>query len=272
MPIVLLSGLIVGVIAVWFLLRRFRLARRRALRAEPFPDDWIRILNRNVPLYRVLPRDLRDQLHRHINVFLQEKTFEGCGGLTITDEIRVTIASLACVLLLNRKTNYFPGFSTILVYPETYVAPVVHRDGLVETHDESVRAGESWHQGPVVLSWADVVRGGSESRDGYNVVLHEFAHKLDEENGQSDGLPILGNHSQYETWAEVLNREYGTLRADAERGKPTVLDEYAATSPSEFFAVATETFFEKPVELKEKLPLLYEELRKFYQVDPSSWY
>jgi Mlc titration factor MtfA (ptsG expression regulator) len=110
-------------------------------------------------LYRVLPQDLRDELHRHINVFLEEKTFEGCGGLTITDDIRVTIASLACVLLLNRNTNYFPGFSTILVYPETYVAPVVHRDGLVETLDESVRAGESWHGGPVVLSWADVVRG-----------------------------------------------------------------------------------------------------------------
>ena len=124
----------------------------------------------------------------------------------------------------------------------------------------------------MVLSWADVVRGGSQPRDGYNVVLHEFAHKLDEENDESDGLPVLGNDSQYETWAEVLNQEYETLQADAERGEPTVLDEYAATSPSEFFAVATETFFEKPVELKEEHPLLYEELRKFYNVDPSSWY
>jgi Mlc titration factor MtfA (ptsG expression regulator) len=102
--------------------------------------------------------------------------------------------------------------------------------------------------------------------------LHEFAHKLDEENDESDGLPVLGNDSQYETWAGVLNREYGTLQADAARGEPTVLDEYAATSPSEFFAVATETFFEKPTELKEQHPLLYEELRKFYKVDPSSWY
>jgi len=272
MPIVLILGLLSGIIAVWFLLRHFRSARRRALRAGPFPDDWIEILNRNVRLYRVLPRDLRDELHRHVNVFLEEKTFEGCGGLTITDEIRVTIASLACVLLLNRKTNYFPGFSTILVYPETYVAPVVRRDGLVETLDESARAGESWHQGPVVLSWADVMRGGSHGRDGFNVVLHEFAHKLDEENRDSDGLPVLGSDSQYKTWAEVLNREYEMLRAHAERGEPTVLDDYAATSPSEFFAVATETFFEKPIELKEERPLLYEELKKFYQVDPSNWY
>jgi len=116
------------------------------------------------------------------------------------------------------------------------------------------------------------MREASQHRDGHNVVLHEFAHKLDEENDVSDGLPVLGNDSQCKTWAEVLSQEYSLLQERAEQGENVVLDEYGATSPAEFFAVATETFFEKPIELKETHPLLYGELRKFYKVDPIQWY
>jgi MtfA peptidase len=224
-----------------------------------------------VPIYRRLPRELREQLHGHINVFLGEKEFEGCGGLTLTDEIRVTIAAQACVLLLNRETDYFPGFRTVLVYPETYVAPGTHIDGPIETHGEDIRAGESWHRGPVVLSWGDVMRGTSAHGAAHNVVLHEFAHKLDEENEHSDGLPVLPDSAQQKTWAEVLGREYHALQAAAEKGGDSVLDHYGATSPAEFFAVATETFFETPVALKGKHALLYEELKKFYNVDPFRW-
>ena len=272
MPILLFSGLFLGIFIAWILLRHLRSARRRAIYAAPFPDDWIHVLNKNVPLYRALPRELQVELHQRTNVFLGQKRFEGCGGLIITDEIRVTIAAQACVLLLNRDTNYFPGFKTILVYPDTYVAAGVRKDGLVETLEDDVRLGESWHRGPVVLSWGDVMREASQDRDGHNVVLHEFAHKLDEENDISDGLPVLGNDSQYKSWAEVLSREYSLLQERAEQGENVVLDEYGATSPAEFFAVATETFFEKPIELKETHPLLYGELRKFYKVDPFQWY
>lgn len=223
-----------------------------------------------MPLYRAMPAPLRAQLHGHVHVFLEEKIFVGCGGLEMSDEIRVTIAAQACVLLLNRITDYYPGFATILVYPDTYVAREVINDGMLESVEEHARAGESWHRGPVVLSWEDVLRGSSEY-EGQNVVLHEFAHKLDEENEQLDGLPVLSDPGQYPSWARVLNAEFESLRLSAERREPTVLDDYGAESPAEFFAVATEAFFERPRELSEEHPQLYEQLRLYFNVDPGSW-
>ena len=272
MSMVLFLSLLALIPAFWLGRRRLRQLRRRALRMAPFPDAWIEILLRNVPLYRRLPAALRQQLHGHVHVFLHEKTFEGCDGLVVGDEIRVTIAAQACLLLLNRAANYFPGFTTILVYPETFVVPTVESDGLVETHDDEIRLGESWHRGPVVLSWGDIMRDAGHSGDGVNVVLHEFAHKLDEENDVMDGLPVLQDDSQYASWAEVLSREYELLAQVVAHGEEAVLDEYAATSAAEFFAVATETFFDKPLQLRAAHPLLYAELQRFYRVDPGSWY
>ncbi len=271
MPLLIFFTLIAIVLVAWMLLRRRRVALRRTLFAARFPDEWVRILQRNVRLYRAMPGDLRRELHGHMNVFLGLKVFEGCGGLTVTDEIRVTIAAQACMLLLNRATDYFPGFTTILVYPDTFVVPISHTEGPLETREVQIRLGESWHRGPVVLSWGDVVRDRLDHRDGCNVVLHEFAHKLDEENDVMDGLPVLDSDSHYASWTDVLRREYSLLREDAERGAPQVLDEYGATSPAEFFAVATEAFFEKPVELEGEHPLLFGELKKFYKVDPCGW-
>ena len=272
MPVLLLIGLLLASIIAWFVWRHRRASRRSMLFSTPLRGDWRHILEQKVPLYRVLPAALRDQLHGRINIFLDEKHFTGCGGLEITDGIRLTIAAQACLLLLNRGTNNYPGFKTILVYPDTYVAPEVRRDGMVEILDESERAGESWHRGPVVLSWKDVIRDTSKLRDGRNVVLHEFAHKLDEENDLSDGFPNLRDRSQQQTWASVLSREYDALQEQVDRGEFTVLDEYGALSPAEFFAVVTETFFERPVRLKESHPELYEEFRKFYKLDPFEWY
>ncbi len=217
-----------------------------------------------------MPESLRSQLHGHMNVFLEEKIFVGCGGLEMRDEIRVTIAAQACVLLLNRLTDYYPGFTTILVYPDTYVAREVTTDGMLETVEEQARAGESWHRGPVVLSWEDVLRVANQY-SGENVVLHEFAHKLDEENERLDGLPLLGDRSQYESWARVLQSEFQCLKTRAGRSGPSVLDDYGAESPAEFFAVATEAFFERPRELSAQHPQLYEQLRRFYNADPASW-
>ena len=256
----------------WILRERRRHARRQRLFSNPFPDEWVGILEQNVPLYRLLPESLRRELHGHINVFLDEKSFEGCGGLELTDEIRVTIAAQACILLLNRKTRCYPRLVSILVYPSAYVANEVKGGGSIEVIDRQVRLGESWHHGAVVLSWDTVMHGASDIRDGHNEVLHEFAHQLDQEDGSADGAPILEQRSRYVTWARVLNRDYEELRKKAQHGRRTVMGHYGAVNPAEFFAVLTETFFEKPKQLKKKHPELYDEVRNFYNVDPLEWH
>jgi Mlc titration factor MtfA (ptsG expression regulator) len=252
---------------------RFRKAKRRKqLREVPFPPEWLPIIERNFPLYRGLPEADRAELLGHIQVFLAEKRFEGCGGLEITDEIRVTIAAQACLLLLHRETDYYPLLGSILVYPGQYVAEVSEDSpgGIVdEGLDE--RIGETWSQGSVVLSWEDVQQDAVDIHDGLNVTLHEFAHQLDEEYGDSDGVPRLGDPSRYPDWARVMKAAYEQLRHDVHRGRPTVLDEYGATDPAEFFAVATECFFEKPAALKRKHPELYEQLKLFYRQDPATY-
>lgn len=259
-------------ILVWLVILQLRRFRRKKLFVKPLPSDWLQVLERNVPLYLLLPQILREDLHGRINIFLDEKEFIGCAGLEITDEIRLTIAGNASILVLKRDNHFFPGFTSILVYPDTYVAKEIKYDGLIEVHGDSVRAGESWHRGPVVLSWADVMRDTLDQSDGHNVVLHEFAHKLDEENKIMDGLPVLRDITHYAEWANVLTREYDSLQNRVDHGTNTVLDGYGATSPPEFFAVATETFFEKPLQMKDKLPELYEQLKIFYNLDPAAWY
>ncbi len=239
----------------------------------PFPQEWESILERNVALYRYLPDDLRDQLRNDIKIFMDEKRFEGLGGLTLTDEIKVTIAAEACMLLLNREKHYYPGLVSILVYPGAYVAEVsTPLGGGVYVEGPSVRLGESWKHGSVILAWDDVKRGAQNAEDGHNVVLHEFAHQLDQEDGLADGAPILGNQSSYAVWAQIMSEEYERLRADAGHHKKNILDEYGASNPAEFFAVATETFFEKPRQMKRRSPYLYAELKEFYKVDPAEWF
>ena len=255
----------------WLIKPRLVTKRRGRVRKRPPPEGLEDVLSRNVGLYSLLPEDLRAELHGHINVFLNEKRFLGVGGQEITNEVCFTVAGIACMLLLNREPTYFPGFSSILIYPDTYETTQVDYDGAVEVHKRSSRAGESWHRGPVVLSWGDVLRGASNSSDGYNVVLHEFAHKLDEENSGTNGLPILHEIDHYEEWAEVLGREYRSLEDRVARRKNKVIDDYGLTSPPEFFAVATESFFEKAAAMQKRLPDLYAQLKKFYVVDPAAW-
>lgn len=241
------------------------------MRKQPLAPAAVDILAKNVGLYPCLPDELKAELHGHVNVFLDEKRFTGCDGLAISNEVSVTIAGIACLLLLNRRATYFPGFTSILVYPGSYKATQVSYDGNLEVQHESHRAGEAWHRGPVVLSWQDTLSGAANIGDGYNVVLHEFAHKLDEENAGTNGSPILEGRDQYADWAAVLGNEYEALAKRASRGKNKVLDDYGLTSPAEFFAVATESFFEKPAAMQKRLPALYEELQRFYKVRPAEW-
>jgi MtfA peptidase len=249
-----------------------RRLRRERLRRRPFPAEWLAIVERHVPLYRELSEADQRELLQHIQVFLAEKEFEGCAGLVITDEMRVTIAAQACILLLHRETNYYPGLEVILVYPHAYVARHYERNAIgVVTDELRTRLGESWSDGAVVLAWDSVRAGAGDLRDGHNIVFHEFAHQLDSEDGHANGGPILPRRSMYIAWARILGQEYEKLRGDAMSGRDTVLDTYGATNPAEFFAVVTESFFTVPRQLKGQHPALYEELRLYYGQDPAGW-
>lgn len=254
-------------------------SRRRAkLREQPFPAEWLAIVRTRVPYFsRLTPEDQRELLG-HIRVFLAEKRFEGCAGLEITDEIRVTIAAQACVLLLHRDTDYYPDLTAILVYPRAFRSATRHQGpgGLV-TEGAPARSGESWKGsispaggGPVVLSWDDVRRGAADMADGNNVVFHEFAHQLDGESGSVEGAPRLDQPSAYTSWARALGAEYDRLLVDIAWDRPTLLGGYAATSPAEFFAVATEFFFERPRALKQFHPALYQQLSAYFKQDPAA--
>jgi Mlc titration factor MtfA (ptsG expression regulator) len=248
----------------------FKRRRRQRLRAASFPASWLAIIERNVRLYRQLPEADRLELQGLVQIFLAEKHFEGCGGLELTDEIKVTIAASACLLLLHRDTDIYPRLITILVYPTAYVTKTKKPlGGALTLEGESINLGESWSSGVVVLSWDDVLAGTTDFRDGQNVVLHEFAHQLDREDGWVDGAPPLQGRSQYATWARVLGGEYERLQRASRLGRSTVLDQYGATDPAEFFAVATESFFEKPHVLRKRHPELYEGLKSFYRQDPA---
>lgn len=243
--------------------------RRRLLRAKPLPGGWRAIIQKNVPYYEKLPEADRQELEGHIQVLMAEKSFEGCGGLEMTEEIQVTIAAQAAILLLHREPHYYPGLDSILVYPHAFVAKGYHELApgyRLET--EQVHLGESWQHGALILSWDEVRSGAADIHDGHNVVLHEFAHQLDSEDGRADGAPILPQPSMYVAWARVLSREFAKLRDDKQRGHPSLLDQYGATNAAEFFAVATEYFFEKPRQMQDKQPELYAELKMFYQQDP----
>lgn len=250
----------------------FKSRRRARLRATPFPDAWRRIIEDNVAVYRHLPPDDQHELLGHVQVLLAEKHFEGCGGLELTDEIRVTIAAQAAVLLLHRETDYYPELKTILVYPTAYVVsderPV---GGGVWTEGEEVRLGHTAPQlGALVIAWDDALRGGRTMDDGANVVFHEFAHQLDFEDRLVDGTPPL-EPGQYASWARVLSAEFDTLRRATADAEPTLISSYGATNPAEFFAVLTELFFERPTELRDRHPALYRELQSFYRQDPATW-
>lgn len=268
--LILIAALALAVLIVG--IRALRNARRRRLRAEPFPPKWARFLNRNIFLYKKLPPRLKKNLHGHMQVFLHEKRFEGCGGLRMTDEIRVTIAGYACILImsLDEKTACYPRLSSILVYPSAFITPeVVDSNGTIREDD--VRLGESWETGAVVLAWDEIARSVRHPFRGNNLVYHEFAHQLDREDGFFDGIPDLEHRSDYLSWTRILGREFKRHKQRVSQGKNTWIDEYGALAPSEFFAVLTETFFEKPLPLKAKHPDLYNELKNYYKLDPESW-
>ena len=252
-----------------YLWKLHKKARFKALMRKPFPDEWRTILERNMPLYQKLPDVLRQRLHGYINVFLAEKKFEGCGGQEITDEVRVMVAAQACLLLVGRMPDKcYPRLYSILVYPHTYIA-----SGRGDFGGEvpSARLGESWQSGAVVLAW-DSVRGGAMNlHDGQNVTVHEFAHQLDQEDGEADGTPVLDKLSSYKSWAHTFNDGYREFVDRVEHHRKTIIDEYGATNPAEYFATATEAFFEKAEQMRDRCSDLYNEIKSYYKLDPAEW-
>jgi len=247
--------------------------RRRRLRGRPFPKEWLKLIQRHVAFFPKLSASDRSELLGHIQVFLAEKRFEGCAGFAITDEVRVTIAAQACLLLLHRETDYFPHLLTILVYPLSYMVQEDHQVGEHVWESGTVsRLGETGRRmGSLVLAWGGVKHGAADPSDAKNVVLHEFAHQLDYENHAADGMPALATSEDQSAWSEVMGSEFASLRAADESGVPTLLDTYGATDPVEFFAVSVEAFFERPRALRTYHPKLYAELQNYFRQDPVEY-
>tara|TARA_R110002111_G_scaffold117649_13_gene179910 strand:- start:5094 stop:5927 length:834 start_codon:yes stop_codon:yes gene_type:complete len=265
--------LLIFIVLFVFLAFYIPIWRNRWIRNKPFPEQWDAILVSNLPIYSALNTDEKTRLQQLIHLFTTKKRFVGCAGLEITDEIKVTIAAEACLLLLHHpKTAVYPKLFSVLVYPTAFKTKREQRgdDGAVSMASHNL-SGESWSNGKVILSWDDVVSGASDFTDGHNVVLHEFAHQLDAQSGSTNGTPPLRRNT-YVSWAKVLSEEFEKLRGASFRRHKTVMDYYGATNPAEFFAVATETFFEQPQQLYKKHPELYEELRLYYQADPRQWH
>ena len=267
-----LAALVVGLGAAgvallaqpWWLRRR-----HRHLRTLPFPRAWTRILQRRVPLVQRLPAPLRRRLFGLIQVFVADKPFIGCAGLDVDDEMRVTIAAQACLLLLGHGGDAcYPRLRQVLVYPQAFVVPrrQVLPGGVVSEQPQAL-AGESWAQGQVILAWSEVLAGAADPADGRNVVLHEFAHQIDQDGGDADGRPWQRDEASRRQWAAVMDEGLARLREEPS----DTLDAYGSTDPAEYFAVATEAFFERPQALAAAAPQLYAELSRLYRLDPQRW-
>ena len=259
------------------LLHPIREAKRRALLADPFPQEWENALSA-VAHYALLSPDEQAVLQNDMRIFVSEKEWEvggGTPGEAVPDLIKVVIASQACLLILGwdaaRRAEMFPNVSTIIVYPTGYHVEGKRREGFLETSAITKRLGEAWSGDlPVILSWQSAYTGGDNAGDGHNVVLHEFAHKLDMQNGGANGVPLLPDSDAYDAWADVLSREFADLRHDAAQNHKSFLDHYGAESEAEFFAVATEAFFEKAVRMRNEHPDLYAAFMGFYEQDTAA--
>ena len=248
-----------------------RLWRRQRIARRPFPAAWRDIVRRRVPLVRELPPAQQLRLKKHIQVLLAEVPFVGCAGLDVSDEMRVAIAAQAAFLLLGRGGS-FGNLREVLVYPGHFVVPRAESGAGGVVHEgRDVLAGQSWQRGQVIVAWDAVQDGAAEPHDGANVVMHEFAHQLDQDTGAANGAPYVGRGALQQAWARVMNQEFDALHARLACAEPSLIGPYAATSPAEFFAVTTEIFFERPDALAAERPALYEQLKRCYRLDPVSW-
>lgn len=248
----------------WF--TRWR--RERILRRSALDEGLWRAVLDSYPFTRALSGAERARLRDWAILFLHEKSIAGAGGLVIRDEMRMGIAAQACMLILNLDLDYYRGWVEVIVYPDEFVAEYDYMDddGIVHRVEQPM-SGESWLAGPVILSWADAeLRGQS----GYNVVIHEFAHKLDMLNGDANGFPPLHAGMDRGEWSRAFGEAYGGFRDRVARREATAIDPYAAESPAEFFAVLSEAFFETPGAVLAEYGEIYRQLAVFYRQDPAA--
>lgn len=246
--------------------------RRRKLLAEPFPTEWRQALHGGVGHFSLVPESQRSKLTDIVRVLVFEKEWEGCRGLELTDEMRIVISALAGVLILGFDDFYFDNVQTILVYPDAFVVRQERSLGGEATLEEDVDLlGSAHYRGPVTLAWDEVEEHAMNPGAGWNLVFHEFAHQLDMLNGEADGVPMLANSSLAKRWQSVMNREFQRLRRFERRGRNAVLDTYGAESPAEFFAVATECFFDSPRTMRSAYPELYGLFCEYFRQDPAEW-
>lgn len=248
----------------------YRRQRRKQVAARAFPTDWRKLLEQNMTLYRQLPPDVRERVDSGTLILLDELTFYGCNGLTVTDEMRLLVAAHGALLISGLSLDYYDSLRAVLLYPDVYRAPAEHHDGLVHTESMDDRLGESWGEGRVILTWSTLKREALETHAASNVAIHEFAHQLDQLDGASDGAPPLHSGEDAKTWEVVFSDAWERLKRQADSGT-TVLDPYGATNPAEFFAVATEAFFCRPGDLRAEEPHLYECLEGFFGLSPADW-
>jgi Mlc titration factor MtfA (ptsG expression regulator) len=242
--------------------------RRRVLAARSLSDAERRAFEAWLAWTGSMPAALRDRLERLTAIFMGEKEFVGCSGLAVTPEMKVAIAAQACLLVLGRDTHVYDQLRSVLVYPSRFLVPGEwHDEHGVVTEESRVLAGESWDVSRVILSWEDVDSRGAPG-EPYNVVIHEFAHYLDHESG---GAPWVEDAAARREWLRLLDAELAKLRAQAGAGTHTLLDPYAAEDRGEFFAVASEAFFEEPAAFARELPALYRALSRVYRLDPAAW-
>jgi len=243
--------------------------RRAKLLSKSFPDEWLGYLERNLTHYRYLTSEEQLWLRNAVLFFVAEKNWEGCNGLVVTDEMRVTIAAHACLMALGLDGEPFRNVLSVLIYPAGYSVPEERWHGGWSIAGQSARLGEAWYRGPVILSWEEIEDAARHPGYGSNLVWHEFAHQIDMLDRSTNGTPPLESQQARRLWHDVMTAEFEQLRRDARDGRATLLDTYGAESEAEFFAVVTECFFDAPVELRAEHPRLYEILKSYYRQDPA---
>ena len=244
--------------------------RKRILKRHRVDDSLWRRAQRHLPFLAGLSADEQRRLKELAVVFLAEKQFTPVHGLVLSEDDRLEIALQACLPVLELGIHWYDGWVGIVVHPSDFRVQRAETgaDGVVHEWDDEL-AGESWPGGPVVLSWEALDEAGTVAAGGANVVIHEFAHKLDMQSGEADGVPPLPSRAERERWIEVFDAEFDRFCSEVDAGKDTFLDPYAAEHESEFFAVASEAFFESPNALKRDFPALYDLFRGFYRQDPA---
>jgi MtfA peptidase len=270
--VALVVGAILACLLVFAFLRLSRARRVSLAASEPFPHEWRELLNRSLPLYQRMPPELRLRLEPPARAFLSRVQLIGCQGLEVTDEMRLVIAVQACLLIVENDPNAYDGLHSVLIYPDEFVVQDSEEDEAgVVTEGERVLSGQTFDTARIVLSWRDVQESGADG-EAYNVVLHEFAHYLDHSiDSALTERTSASSTRALDSWHDTFEREYDRLCDAVERGEQTVIDPYGAEHLAEFFAVATETFFEQPQRLRDAHPRLYAELQRFYALDPAEW-